>query len=393
MDPFRAVSCALLLSAAASPATAMPLVDCLAPAATCTLRQWADQAGIEIGAAVEPAWIAEEPQYAATLAAEFGSLTPENRMKWPEIHPSPDAYDFGPADALVDFAQTNDMAVRGHTLVWGQMAGNGTPDYVRDAQSAQELRTLVAEHIGTVAGRYAGKVDSWDVVNEPLVVLGNELDPNPFFELLGPDYIAEAFALAKAADPDARLFLNEAFVELAGPRFDAFHDLVRELLAQGVPIDGVGLQGHLLFPIFLDPQELRTNLERIVDLGLEVEITELDIAVSFLPEAERDAYQRQAYFDVFTACLEVEGCNRITLWGFTDAHTWLDDFLGNPAVDPLLFDEDYRRKPAYYGVRDALRRSIVPEPGRLWLALAAAAFAARRLRWRPRGSRTEQLAV
>ncbi len=329
-------------------------VDCLASGADCTLRMIAEQGDVMIGAAVRPELIKTDPDYVYVLTTEFNSITAEGSMKWDALHPDRHNYDFGPADELVEFAEANRMAVRGHTLIWAQQIVDSTPDYVKDITNPSDLRDLMTEHIHTVVGHYRGRVDCWDVVNEPLDTFGNELHNNIFNRLLGPGYIAEAFHIAHQADPEARLFLNEVGISVEGPRVDAFLALVKDLIAEGVPIHGVGIQGHYLSPI--NPDELHNIVQTFADLGLMVEITELDIMLHADEENSLDS-QRREYYDVINACLSVPDCRRITMWGFTDRYTWFDSFFG-PGLDPLPFDEEYGRKPAYFGIYEALLNRI-----------------------------------
>jgi endo-1,4-beta-xylanase len=312
---------------------------------------------VRIGAAARSGEIASDPNYGPVLAAQFNSLTAENAMKWGSLHPAPGVYDFSNADALVAFAEAHDMAVRGHTLVWAQQLVDSTPDYVKAMTDPNVLRAELADHIQTVAGHFKGQVDSWDVVNEPLELLGGELYQNIFYQLLGPGYIAEAFHLAHAADPNALLFLNE-IVSTPGVKLDGLVALVTDLLAQGVPIHGVGIQGH--FFSNPNPQALQTVIQTFADMGLVVEPTEVDIVLvgDGTYEEKLDA-QGQSYFEVLAACMAVPACPRVTLWGFTDRYTWIDSFFG-PGFDPLPFDEDYARKPAFYGVRNGLLTRVAP---------------------------------
>lgn len=217
--------------------------ECAEDIEACTLRDAGDAAGVLVGAAVATDRLVE-PAYARLVAEEFSSVTPENDMKWPSVHTARGSWNFGPADRLVAFAEEHDLAVRGHTLLWGQDVGNGIPDWVADIDDPHELQAVVDDHISTLVGRYAGRIDRWDVVNEPLETLGADLDANHFLEVLGPGYIAAAFEAAHRADPDARLFLNEHSVEFVPAKAEAFAALVEGLVAEGVPIHGVGLQAH-----------------------------------------------------------------------------------------------------------------------------------------------------
>ena len=329
--------------------------DCTEAGADCTLREAADQAGVLIGTAIRDGFEGD-PEYVAALTNDFNSLTAENAMKWAAIQPERGRFDFGLADAMVELAEANGMAVRGHTLLWDQEAVDSTPAYVSAITDPDELRALMADHIRTVVGRYRGRIDSWDVVNEPLQTTGAQLYDNVFHRLLGPGYIAEALALAHEADPDAVLFVNEPLVESAGAKFDALLALTSELRAQGAPVHGVGLQGH--FFAAAEPDELRANIEALASLGVVVELTEVDVLLrSVGDDAARLEHQRQEYYDIASACFAVPACRRITLWGFTDRFTWIDSFIG-PGFAPLVLDESYARKPAYFGLRDALLGAI-----------------------------------
>ncbi|MFO1201001.1 MAG: endo-1,4-beta-xylanase [Burkholderiaceae bacterium] len=324
------------------------------------LRTIGAEAGREIGVAVEPNEVMADPAYDAALDAEATSLTAENAMKWGPIHPAPDTWVFGPADAVVALAEARRQRVRGHTLVWGALQ---LPAYVESASDAASLRTLMAEHVSTVVGRWAGRIAQWDVVNEPLAGVldpptADGLDDNVFRRLLGPGYVAEALHLARAADPAAKLFVNENGIEVPGPRQDRFFTLVQELLAAGAPLDGVGFQAHLgLIPLgtYPDRDTIAASLRRFADLGLTVELTELDVTLVFRPGdlPSRLAFQGGYYRDVTAACGSVPACSGVTTWGLSDAHTWLRSFFGFTDW-PLPFDDDWRRKRAYFGMRAAL---------------------------------------
>jgi len=325
-------------------------LDCQADGVDCTLSEAAVQAGVLIGTAFSEK---DDPEYLPALMKDFNSVTHENAMKWAATQPERGVFNFDRADGMMEFAEANGMTVRGHTLIWDQAVVDATPEYVTAITDPQELRTLMAEHIRTVVGRYRGRIDAWDVVNEPLETVGSQLYENIFYQLLGPGYIAEAFELAHEADPDAKLFLNDALVSNAGAKFDALLALTADLLDQGVPVHGVGFQGHFIAG---GPKhdELRTNIEKMEALGVVVELTEVDIILRGEgDEATRLERQRQDYFDLASACLAVEACKRITLWGFTDRHTWIAGFFG-PDFAPLPLDENYERKPAYFGLRDGL---------------------------------------
>lgn len=297
-----------------------------------------------------------------TLASrEFTSLTPENSMKWGSLAPTSDSFDFRNADQLVDFAIANGQRLRGHTLFWHRL--NGLPPWLAEelnkaSDPAARLQELMVNHTATVVGHYAGQLAQWDVINEPLALVGGGFDPdNTFHQLLGEEYLDFALLQAHGADPSAELFINETFIEFQPEKFDALIALAQRLLDRGAPLHGLGIQGHFFFRA-PDKAILLDQLQRIAALGIKVEITELDIPLAlFSGTPDPLAAQALAYADVFNACLAVSLCSGITLWGTDDAHTWLDGFSFTAATvpnRPLLFDEELQAKPAYDSVVNAL---------------------------------------
>ena len=247
----------------------------------------------------------------------------------------------------------------GHALVWGQTTGNGVPEWLRSTTDPQQFREAVLDAITTEVAHYRGKVDRWDVVNEPLTSLGSEIDANLYRQRLGSDYMALAFRTAHRADPDAKLFLNEAGVEYLPAKADALVALVRRLRAEGVPIDGVGLQTHLILNP-LPPGSFEKLVRRFRDLGVEVAVTEMDLPTG---PARSPGMQTAEYAQIARECLDA-GCAEITTWGVSDNNTWLDDpntrernplfaTLSLPSA-PLLLDTHYQPKPAYRAIATVL---------------------------------------
>jgi endo-1,4-beta-xylanase len=336
------------------------------------LRELADRAGIRLGSAVMVRDMRADPRYSPVLAREFNSVTPFVEMKWGTIQPERDRYDFAQADELVAFAAGHGMRVRGHALVYGQVVDPPNPDYLSRTSDPAALRALMATHIRTLMERYAGRVDAWDVVNEPLAWKGGAeqgegLAEHVFSRTLGPGYIAEALHLARAADPSAQLFINEFGTLEPGARQERCFRLVRRLRAEGAPLDAVGFQGHVV-PLLGGPGPSRAQIEatlrRFAALGVAVEITELNVftrtprhiltlGLTYDEAAELER-QARAYADAVQACLAVPACQGVTVWTFTDRYpttieskTHLDDI-------PLLFDDEYRPKPAAFAVREVL---------------------------------------
>jgi endo-1,4-beta-xylanase len=275
-------------------------------------------------------------------------VTPENAMKWAVVEPARGELHWEGADRIVAFAHDHDQQVRGHTLVWYSQ----NPDWL-DALAPAELRRVLKAHIREEMRRYRGRVDDWDVVNEPIADDGS-LRPGIWLDKLGPSYIADALRWAHEADPHARLWINEIAAEGIGPKSDRLLKVVRALRADGVPLDGVGFQGH--FTLRGVPPTFRENLRRFTALGLKVAITELDVALQLPASDARLRAQAKVYADAVGDCVAVEGCTGITVWGFTDRHSWI------PATQPgrgaaTLLDDQLEPKPAYDAAAGALRQS------------------------------------
>ncbi len=237
-----ACSAATLLGCSASeerggdPATGATATTGSVPVEQCApLRSSCGRSGVDVGAAVDADALRSDDTYREAVAANFTSVTPENAMKWTVIRPQADEWDWAAADEIVDFAEQEGLDVRGHTLVWGQDAGNGLPAWLEQIEDPAELRAAVERGIREQVGRYRGRVDRWDVVNEPLDHVGAELNDNVFLERLGPGYIGDAFRAAAAADPDAELWLNDFSTEIQPDKADALVELVEQLVDDDAP--------------------------------------------------------------------------------------------------------------------------------------------------------------
>ena len=347
-----AIVCAALLTSTVSVnrATAngaVPSCDLTQPT-SCSLRDVATNAGVRIGATLEAAEI-NDASYSATLSEHFNALTPENAMKMYTTEPAPDQWNFGPADAVVNFAEAHNMEVRGHTLAWAQ--DTYTPAWVKTIPDANQLRSVLYDHIATMMQRYSDRVHRWDVVNEPLQTLGTTESTSVFWTL-GSDWIADAFNFAHSVDPNAELWLNEFGSDWVPGKHEALLEIARQLVAAGVPIHGIGIQTHRVPGLDIDEIQLRSQLQDFVDLGLEVAITELDIPVS-PTDPTAFTYQANEYAAIVRSCLAIVGCNEVTTWGVTDASTWLDTSSPWPTpTRPLLFDNTFQPKPAFHAVFD-----------------------------------------
>jgi len=340
------------------------LLALLAPAALSAwqsgspLRELAESRGIRIGSAVNPAALKNDPAYAATLAREFNQVEPENAAKFGPVHPQEDTYNFEPVDSLVAFAKAHDMAVRGHTLVWH----NQNPAWLtRGGFGPDRLAAILQKHIQTVAGRYAGQIYAWDVVNEAFEKDGTLRKTiwfdSPGIGREGTAYIEQAFRWAHAADPKALLFYNDYDAEGINAKSDAIYQMAKDLVAREVPINGIGLQMHLTLkpPLIAD---IEANIKRLTGLGLQVQYTELDVRVPLVDgAASEDSLIAQAriYNDVAAVCVKFKLCTAIQTWGFTDKFSWIPGaYRGMGAA--LEFDANYGAKGAWRSVAAALSK-------------------------------------
>ncbi len=312
------------------------------------LRTAAAASGKLIGTAVQSGLLSN-PDYNGVLARHFNYLTAEYEMKMDVIGQSPGFNNFSAGDAIVAYALGNGMKVKGHALVWH----GSVPGWI-EAASPADLRIQLQNYIRDVAGHYRGQVVAWDVVNEAVADDGSGLRDTVFRRKLGDGYIAEAFRLARQADPSALLFYNDYGGEGLNAKSNRIYDLLASLLAQGVPIDGVGLQMHVTASNPPNAANIAANIQRLAALGLLVNISEMDVRIRDVPgplPARLDV-QKSVYKSIVGVCVTEPRCHGVTFWGFTDAHSWIDRQFG--ADDPLLFDERYSPKPAFFGVWEAL---------------------------------------
>lgn len=349
------------------------------------MRRWAAWCGAALAAlvvAVPAAQAAREPEVflGAAMSSDmrpdqrrdavrnFSAITTENAFKWGEMSPRRGVTDFSVTDRMVAWATRNGLRIRAHNLFWHRLQ---LPDWVtgvvrRSAAPRRTLRRLMVSRARKVAGRYRGRIAIWDVVNEPLALTGPGWDAGDVFhDTLGESYIDLAFRSAHAADPRARLFLNELVWNpaLGDPKAGALLALVERLKRRHVPIDGVGIQVHgmigLAPPWFPESTATLTRYLRALGrLGVDVEVTELDVALPLLgPVADPLAAQAKAYAKVARACARVRRCTGLTVWGLRDPDSWLDTdptTRGRAPNRPLLLDGKGRRKSAYRAVVEAL---------------------------------------
>lgn len=318
-----------------------------------------------MGVAVSPRSLKTDET--ALILRNFASMTPENAMKMGPIHPRENEYFWRDSDSIMAFAKANNLKVRGHNLCWHSQAPrwmftNATGDTVSKEVLLQRLK----DHITTVVKRYKGQIYAWDVVNEAISDRPDEYMRNSaWYRICGEEFIAKAFEYAHEADPDALLFYND-YNEINPVKRDKMYKLVKGLKDAGVPIHGIGLQGHWAIN---EPseEELNNTFKKFADLGLKIQVTELDISVynkehdarerkaadtstAFTPEKE--AAQIEMYKRCFTVFKKYKKVlTSVTFWNISDRSSWLDNFPVRGRKDyPLLFDKNLQPKKAFFEV-------------------------------------------
>lgn len=328
------------------------------------LRTVAAEHGLSFGFAVDPALLASDPVYQDVVARQAGIVVPENALKWAQVHPGPDRYDFAPADRIAAFAAAHRQDMRGHTLCWHR----ALPDWVERSVTPANAESVLTQHIAAVVSRYRGRIVSWDVVNEAIQVDDGQpggLRNAFWYRMLGPGYLDVAFRAAHRADPDAVLCYNDYGLESDSPsgmrKRAAVLTLLREMKRRGVPVHALGIQSHLRTA---DAQSFGTGLaaflRQVHDLGLRVYVTELDVDDSHLTGTvtERDAIVAGTYKRYLDLVLGTGTVSAVLTWGVWDtAHrTGATPAAGPAAQRPLVFGPQGQIKPASWVVAHCLAR-------------------------------------
>ncbi len=321
--------------------------------AATTLGSAAAASGRIFGTSVQ-ASLLSNAQYTNVLSTQFTGVTPENEMKWDTTEPSQGSFNFSSADQIVSFAQSRNMKIRGHTLVWHSQL----PSWVSSLSGSSNVLSAMDNHISTEMNHFKGKIWYWDVVNEAFNDDGSRRS-DVFQNQIGNNYIADAFIAAHAADPSAKLCYNDFNIEGENAKSNAVFNMVQSFKSSGVPIDCVGFQSHLI--VGQVPSDFQANLQRFAALGVDVQITELDIRMPTPPSSANLNQQASDYSTVVKACMAVSRCTDITVWGVDDGHSWVPNtFPGQGAA--LLFDANYQPKPAFNAVIQALGGSTGGTP-------------------------------
>jgi endo-1,4-beta-xylanase len=322
------------------------------------LRELARARGMSIGTATDVWPPLHDAHFEALLAEQFDTVAP-TEFYWPTTRGEDKDYFFLPADLMVNFATVHRQKVNGYFLTWDFELPQWVQDIGASGDAAALGRTL-DDHVRTLVGRYKGRMNGWVVANE--AIWGpdeNNGGPSKYgnsiwTDVLGPEYIERVFKVAHEVDPSAQLLYNETGAEAVGPKSDFMYAMAKELVRKGVPINGIGLQFHLDSKKLPKMEDVRANLERIAGLGLDVYITELDVSLEGRTEPleEKQRLQAKVYSDVLGICLGIPRCRAYTVFGFGDRYAW--DELGD--ASPLMFDKEYKAKPAFFAVQSGLAR-------------------------------------
>ncbi|MHA8100716.1 endo-1,4-beta-xylanase [Aquirufa nivalisilvae] len=310
-----------------------------------------------LGASVNPRLLEENASYRALASSEFTSLTAENHMKMALIHPEANRFDFSKGDEILAFAKKNKSRIHGHTLVWH----NQTATWMKEFQGNQlAWEDLLKNHIQTIVKHYQGQIAGWDVVNEAFLDDGS-LRPSLWADHI-PDYLAKSFIWAHEADPKALLFYNDYGQDGKPKKMEAILNMVQDFKKRQIPIHGLGLQMHI--SIQSNNEEIKKVIEQSTATGLSIHFSEVDVAVnpknnpdfvldSIVLKAQSDKFQL-----LFTSFANIPASQQygITFWNVGDKDSWLRGYFKRPKEYPLLFDEAYQRKGAYWELIEGIKR-------------------------------------
>jgi endo-1,4-beta-xylanase len=303
-----------------------------------------------------------DDKYASILTSQFNLALLDNTPNWyftdGGLRPTINEYNFNHMDEVVSFAERHNMAMQAHHYVWGEE--KWLPEWLKNGNySKEELLNIIKDHIYTVGKRYSGKIQEWTVVNEAHSRGQNYNNLRDWWQDATGDkeYIDYAFKWAREADPSAKLILNDFGNETYSTISEEMHSYIRNALARGIPIDGIGMQMHIDGSNPPSKQEVIDNMKRFGNLGIKVYVTEFDVNMSSVKGSQRIRDNKQAiiYYDMARACIESDVCNSFSILGITDKETWYT-YLGYTDPDPLLFDENYNPKPSFCALYSAFNQ-------------------------------------
>jgi endo-1,4-beta-xylanase len=334
-----------------------------------TLKDAANRSGILVGCAVNAQQLSGNLGYQTLVRQQSNILVAENAFKFGPVHPEPKSYNFQQADGIAEFAHMYGIRLRGHNFVWHESLPTWFESYV----TPQNAQQVMEDHIATVGGHFAGKVHSWDVVNEAIHLEDGKPDgmrDSPWLRLVGPGYVEAAFRAARKADPKALLFYNEYGIEgedsASGSKRTAVLTLLRSLLERGAPVDGLGIQSHLTAGHAYGPG-VRSLIQQARAMGLRVMVTELDVNDKEIAGSARvrDVAVAETYSKYLQAALADGYVSGVLTWGITDKLTWLNAKRARPDGEeerPLPFDAEMNPKAAFVAQRRALAQAprVIP---------------------------------
>ena len=350
-------------------------VSSASTSSSATLRGLAEKIGLRIGTAVIPEDL-NTPAWTAILQEQFSSVTAENEMKWQVVEPVQGSFDWSGADTLVSFAEANGQLVRGYTLLWHNQLPNWlTTGVANGTISNTQLMSLLEEHIFTEVGRYKGRIWQWDVANEFFTDANpSGINPNDFWvSHLGAGIIPQAFQWAHQADPHAELFYNDyniAGEDGSNAKSDAVYAWLQQMLDQGVPIHGVGDEGHLDTQFGFSGIQMTEDLQRYASLGLKVAITQADVrtfvnnATTQMPTDHLAPFaQAYEFSQMMLAALAVPEVTSFTVWGFVDADSWVPGFFTGEGY-ATIYDVNAQPKLSFYNLLEDLQLAAFGAPRR-----------------------------
>ncbi|WUH92775.1 endo-1,4-beta-xylanase [Streptomyces sp. NBC_00433] len=325
-------------------ATALAVLSATPAQAASPLRSLAEGKGKYFGTALTDGDLNISGEM-AIANTQFDMVTPGNEMKWDTTERSNGSYNFGPGDQIVNWAQAHNARVRGHNLVWHSQL----PSWV-SSLPLNQVQGVMESHITTEANHYKGKIYAWDVINEPYNEDGS-LRQDVFYKAMGSGYLADAIRTAHNADPNAKLYINDYNIEGENAKSNALYSLAQTMVAQGVPLGGIGLEAHFIAGQV--PSSMLANMQRFANLGLDVAITELDDRIQLPTNSSNLQQQANDYGTVVNDCLAVSRCVGVSQWGVDDGHSWIPGtFPGYGAA--TMYDSNYQPKPAYNAAVAAL---------------------------------------